>query len=351
MTWDVFISYASEDKAVAKHLAEALQREGLKVWFDQFELSLGDSLRRKIDDGLLQSKFGVVILSPHFFEKEWPRRELDGLTALESPRKVVLPVWHQVGFDEIRRFSPMLADRCAVSTSKGGDAVVAEVLKVVRGDVQGQTPGDSAAQSWYRLHRGKLAIAGLSLSIVLALAAQLPLLQRHDPAPQPPGKIMNYSDMVRADKNTVVEFSCPDQGKKRWLSVRPEISAVVLLVQPETANSRWRIDKISPEVIALESLSAGDSAKWLDGKPDSGNMVSLAPNEGAGMLAPYFTGTKWQVFQFDRDHIALKSLSRKSGNVPAWLACKEGTGTIALTTHAPEEHAAETAWTAYRLNP
>ena len=80
MTYDVFISHASENKAdVALPLANLLKRQGIKVWLDSFELKLGDSLSRSIDQGVAESRFGMVILSPEFLRKDWPRRELDGL--------------------------------------------------------------------------------------------------------------------------------------------------------------------------------------------------------------------------------------------------------------------------------
>src|SRR5262245_4502913 len=99
MTWNVFISHASEDKiALAIPLAEALRRAGLSVWLDGQELRLGDSLREKIDEGLANSQFGVVILSPRFFAKEATRKELGGLSAIEDAvgRKVILPIWYQI---------------------------------------------------------------------------------------------------------------------------------------------------------------------------------------------------------------------------------------------------------------
>ncbi len=136
--WDVFISHAWEDKEdIARPLAEALREEGLRVWYDEFTLTLGDSLRRSIDRGLAESKYGVVILSPHFFAKEWPKRELDGLVAREvSSGKTILPVWHNVTWEDVRRFSPTLADKLAVSTAKGLDAVVEEILRALHVDVR-----------------------------------------------------------------------------------------------------------------------------------------------------------------------------------------------------------------------
>jgi hypothetical protein len=131
--WDVFISHAGEDKeAIARPLAEALQGKGLRVWYDDFSLRLGDSLRQSIDRGLAHSRFGVVILSAYFFEKHWPQQELNGLATREvNGEKVILPVWHGVGFAEVRSYSVTLADRLAVQTKDGLAYVVQKVMEVV----------------------------------------------------------------------------------------------------------------------------------------------------------------------------------------------------------------------------
>ena len=131
--WDVFISHASQDKATfVDGLAAALQSAGLKVWYDSATLTLGDSLRRKIDEGLAQSRFGVVVLSKYFFAKNWPQKELDGLAAREEMgRKVILPIWHGITAQVVAQHSPTLADRVAISTDQGLDAVVREILEAV----------------------------------------------------------------------------------------------------------------------------------------------------------------------------------------------------------------------------
>jgi hypothetical protein len=132
--WDLFISHASEDKDdFARPLADALKAKGFKVWFDDFTLKMGDSLRRSIDLGLARSRFGVVVISPNFLRKEWPQKELDGLVAREvNGVKVILPVWHKITADELRAHSPTLADRFAASSEKGLDSVVAEIARVIR---------------------------------------------------------------------------------------------------------------------------------------------------------------------------------------------------------------------------
>lgn len=117
--YDFFISHASEDKeAFVQDLAAALRELGAKIFYDAYTLKVGDSLRRKIDQGLANSKFGIVVLSEHFFSKQWPARELDGLTAMEIGGQTrILPIWHKVSYDEVRRFSPALADKVALNTS------------------------------------------------------------------------------------------------------------------------------------------------------------------------------------------------------------------------------------------
>lgn len=133
--YDVFISHASEDKdGFVRPLAAALRDRGLEVWYDEFTLKMGDSLRKTIDQGLANSRYGVVVLSPSFFGKNWPEKELGGLTAKESNgTKVILPVWHGVDHKQVAAYSPMLADLLAAISDKGVEYVAEEVLKVIRG--------------------------------------------------------------------------------------------------------------------------------------------------------------------------------------------------------------------------
>jgi hypothetical protein len=117
--WDVFVSHASEDKEdLVRPLARALEAGGLSVWYDETELRIGDSLRRKIDSGLARSRFGVVVLSHAFFKKNWPQYELDGLVTREmTGEQVILPLWHNISKTELIAVSPSLADKVALSTA------------------------------------------------------------------------------------------------------------------------------------------------------------------------------------------------------------------------------------------
>ena len=139
--FDVFISHAAEDReAVARPLAVALDAEGLRVWYDEFELKIGDSLRRKIDSGVARSRFGVVIISPSFFAKGWPQYELDGLvTKAVTGEQALLSLWHNVTKAEVIEHSPSLADKVARSTSQFTiDEIAAEIADVIRSHVDEQ---------------------------------------------------------------------------------------------------------------------------------------------------------------------------------------------------------------------
>ena len=135
--YDVFVSHATEDTdAVVRPLAHALRSAGLRVWFDEFTLHIGDSLRQKIDRGLASSRFGVVVLSHHFFAKGWTNYELDGMvTKTVTGEQVLLPIWHNVSKAEVMRYSPTLADKLARNTSTHTvEEIAVEIADLIRGN-------------------------------------------------------------------------------------------------------------------------------------------------------------------------------------------------------------------------
>lgn len=135
--FDAFISHATEDKEdLVRPLAEKLIERGFNIWYDEFQLKVGDSLRRNIDRGLAASRFGIVVLSPSFFAKNWPQYELDGLVAREMEgQKVILPLWHKVSKNEVIAYSPSLADKVALNTAVYAvDELAVELSTVLRVD-------------------------------------------------------------------------------------------------------------------------------------------------------------------------------------------------------------------------
>ncbi len=133
--FDVFISHASEDKdTIVRPLATELINLKLKVWYDEFSLRIGDSLRQKIDKGLSKSRVGLVILSPSFIAKGWTNYELDGIiTRAVSGEQILLPIWHNITKQQVIDFSPSLADKVARSTTSHTiQEIAAEIADVLK---------------------------------------------------------------------------------------------------------------------------------------------------------------------------------------------------------------------------
>jgi len=146
--WDAFISHASEDKVgVVEPLAEELRKRNIKVWYDKWVLKIGDRLLDNIDNGLVKSRYGIVVLSPDFLRKEWPKNELEGLMQKEiDGKKVILPVWHNIGRTSLLAYSPVLAGRMAGTTKNGIKSLSGELINAME-DIPGPSENEIVKSS------------------------------------------------------------------------------------------------------------------------------------------------------------------------------------------------------------
>jgi hypothetical protein len=104
--------------------ALAIELSGLMcpVWYDEFSLQVGDSLRTTIEKGLKETKKCVLVLSPSFLSNGgWGKAEFDSVFTREilQGTNVILPVWHNVTVREVYEYSPRLADKVALMSSIG----------------------------------------------------------------------------------------------------------------------------------------------------------------------------------------------------------------------------------------
>ena len=76
-THDVFLSHSSKDKAVVRAVAERLRADGLRVWFDEWGFTPGDSIPAKIEEGLERSRVLVLCMSANAFGSDWAQLETD----------------------------------------------------------------------------------------------------------------------------------------------------------------------------------------------------------------------------------------------------------------------------------
>lgn len=133
--YDVFISHAWEDKeGFVDELVSEMRKEGIVVWYDTTQMAWGDSMRQRIDDGLKKSKFGVVVLSPNYIaeDKYWTKAELNGLFQLESVNgKILLPIWYNLNKKDVMDFSPVIADKKAITTASMTAQEIAKELSAL----------------------------------------------------------------------------------------------------------------------------------------------------------------------------------------------------------------------------
>lgn len=131
--YDLFISHASEDKdEFVRPLTDILTKLGVEIWYDEAEIKFGYSIRKSIDKGLANSRYGLVVLSNVYMTKYWTGQELNGLFA-KNVNDSILPIWHKITKDEIVSFSPMLADIKALNTAIYSlEDIAKEILSVVK---------------------------------------------------------------------------------------------------------------------------------------------------------------------------------------------------------------------------
>ncbi len=133
--YDVFASHAWEDKeSFVDEFVTCLKELDLKVWYDKDQISWGDSMRKRIDEGLKKSTFGVAVLTPNYIAngKYWTKAELDGLFQLESINgKTLLPIWHNLTKKEVMEYSPIIASKLAMNTAVSTPQEIAIELKKI----------------------------------------------------------------------------------------------------------------------------------------------------------------------------------------------------------------------------
>lgn len=122
-----FISHDTRDKdEIARPLALRLMMMMCPVWYDEYSLKLGSSLRQSIETGLKECKKCILILTPNFLSNTgWTKTEFNSIFTREILERtnVVVPVWHGVTVREVYEYSPSLADKVAIEWFKGIDEV------------------------------------------------------------------------------------------------------------------------------------------------------------------------------------------------------------------------------------
>lgn len=115
----VFLSHNAKDKPFARRLKQDLERNGVKVWFDEAELNIGDSLMEKIGQALDETDYIAVVLSRNSITSRWVQKELGVAMQKELNTRdvVVLPIL----LDESITIPPFLRDKKYANFAPGSD--------------------------------------------------------------------------------------------------------------------------------------------------------------------------------------------------------------------------------------
>jgi len=131
-----FISHDTRDKdSLVRQLALEISKQMCPVWYDEYSLKVGDSLRLSIEKGLRETKKCVLILSPNFIANNgWGKAEFDSVYTREiiEQGNVILPVWHNIDINQVYEYSPRLADKVGLSSTLGVEKLARKLAIAIK---------------------------------------------------------------------------------------------------------------------------------------------------------------------------------------------------------------------------
>lgn len=123
---DVFLCHAWDDRqGPAKELHDLLVAAGVKVWFSEKDLCLGVPMMRAIDKGLVNSRIGLVLVTPALLSRLPKESVADKELSALLARNQLVPIVHKTTYEALRNVSPLLASRTGLDTAEDSMAVIA----------------------------------------------------------------------------------------------------------------------------------------------------------------------------------------------------------------------------------
>lgn len=123
---DVFLCHAWDDRqGSAKELHDLLEAKGVRVWFSEKDLGLGVPMMRAIDKGLVNSRIGIVLVTPAMLKRLPAEGVADKELSALLRRERLIPVAHGTTYEELEKVSLLLASRAGLSTAEETMAEVA----------------------------------------------------------------------------------------------------------------------------------------------------------------------------------------------------------------------------------
>jgi hypothetical protein len=138
--YDLFISYPNEERPFVQQLVPALRDRGLRVWFDEGRLRIGDSVLRSIEDGLEHSRNFLVVVSPKAASSRWSQFEL-GVALGRKEKTHMFPLYLHTDQEQVAQLFPGLASRQGICAE---DHTIEEIADLVAKSVRSGAPHKEA---------------------------------------------------------------------------------------------------------------------------------------------------------------------------------------------------------------
>lgn len=90
----VFLSHTSIDKPFVEKIASDLKRLGIEPWVDKYEIKVGESIFWRVEEGLKESEYFAIVLSPEALKSEWVKSEISAAwdKKLMNGKNAILPL-------------------------------------------------------------------------------------------------------------------------------------------------------------------------------------------------------------------------------------------------------------------
>lgn len=159
---DVFISYKSQDSAVAMRVVNTLEENGIPCWIAERDISAGSNYAADIPAAIAQCRVLVLILTASAQESPWIMKELDGAIA---GRKLILPV--KIGLFEISgAMSFLLTGVQYFDATINPDETMKHLVKRIRRAIANNEGGDHKKTGEIKVRKSH---GGLFFLITMAL--------------------------------------------------------------------------------------------------------------------------------------------------------------------------------------
>jgi hypothetical protein len=128
----IFLSYSWNDKEKAIQIAEKLMANGVDVWLDEWSVKIGDSLVSRINEGVKNSSYMIILVSKNYLKSKWGNKELQSALIREAEQKKTFIIPVVIERIEFTKMPTMLSDRIFLDMTGDIDEAISKLVRIIR---------------------------------------------------------------------------------------------------------------------------------------------------------------------------------------------------------------------------